>query len=155
MKTFITLRKLFREIAILQSLAGDRLRAALPTNLTEQQFNLLSHLINTENGPETPAQLAHVFQVSRPAMTQLLQRMQRRHQVTLNPTAADGRARLVEITKEGRTAYERVFSALEADFKRLAQPFMGGELDALVAALGTLRRVIESDQEAETARYEP
>lgn len=88
-------------------------------------------------------------------MTQLLQRMQRRHQVTLNPTAADGRARLVEITKEGRTAYERVFSALEADFKRLAQPFTGGELDALVAALGTLRRVIESDQEAETARYEP
>lgn len=73
-----TLRRVFREVAIIQSLATDRLTAVLPPELTVQQFSLMSHLVNTQNGPESPGDLAQIFQVSRPAMTQLLQRLQAR-----------------------------------------------------------------------------
>ena len=67
-----TLRRVFREVAILQSLATDRLTAVLPPDLTVQQFSLMSHLVNTQNGPESPGDLARIFQVSRPAMTQVV-----------------------------------------------------------------------------------
>lgn len=138
-----TLRRIFREVAILQSLATDRLTAVLPPELTVQQFSLMSHLVNTQNGPESPGDLAQIFQVSRPAMTQLLQRLQARGEVTLIASEVDGRARVVHLTAKGQAVYEGVFSRLENDLSAIASLGDESELNELHERLHNLRRFME------------
>jgi DNA-binding MarR family transcriptional regulator len=128
---------LFREIAIVDDLARRRLRDVLPHDLTEAQFGVLNHLRFTGNRHETPGDLARLFDVTRPAMTQLLGRMRSARLVELLPAAHDGRVRHVRLTALGRSRQAEVVEALAADLGRLGRHFSAAELEDL---LGQLRR---------------
>jgi DNA-binding MarR family transcriptional regulator len=137
------LQLLFREIRIIDDEARDRLLAVLPSGLSEHQFSLLSHLSDTTNSDETPSDLARVFRVSRPAMTQTLGRMVRRGLVALHPSTTDGRVRHVRITATGDQARDEVLTALGADFRAMAARTEPREVTDMLEHLRRLRTVVE------------
>lgn len=152
------LQLLFREIRIIDDAARVSLLGALPPELSEQQFAVLSHLRFTSNRDETPGDLARLFHVSRPAMTQLLARLVRRQLVSLQPSAQDGRVRHVTLTDAGRAAHGAVFEALAADLGALAAELRGkpgkAGLEALLADLRQFRNAVESALARSSARKE-
>lgn len=145
------LRLLLREVRIIDDAARTRLLEVLPAGLSEQQFALLDHLVNTSNRNETPSDLARVFRVSRPAMTQLLGRMRRAGLVALRSVANDGRMRVVTITNAGRARRDEVFASLAADLGAISRSLHGLDLTALT---GDLRRVRDA-VEAQVATHAP
>jgi DNA-binding MarR family transcriptional regulator len=138
------LRDLLREVAILDDAVRHVLGRHLPDGVPEAQFAMLNHLRFTRNAAETPADLARVFRVSPPAMTQLLGRMVRGGLVRLAPDAADRRRRHVELTETGRALHERALQALEGDLARLARGLRSAELTTLRDDLRRLRHDAEA-----------
>lgn len=128
---------LLREMAIVSDLARRRLRQALPEGLGEAQFDLLNHLVFTDNRDETPSDLARLFGISRPAMTQTLGRMRSAGLVELVAAPADGRLRHVRLTEIGRDRHRAVLASLEEDASRLGARLAREELETL---LGQTRR---------------
>ncbi len=128
---------LLREMAIVSDLARRSLRRVLPEGLGEAQFEVLNHLVFTGNREETPSDLARLFEITRPAMTQTLGRMRAAGLVELVPAPADGRLRHVRLTATGRARHAEVLAALEQDAERLGARLGAGELEAL---LGQVRR---------------
>lgn len=128
---------LLREMVIVSDLARRSLRRVLPEGLGEAQFEVLSHLVFTGNRDETPSDLARLFGITRPAMTQTLGRMRAAGLVELVPAPADGRVRHVRLTAAGRSRHAGVLAALERDAARLGARLGADELEAL---LGQTRR---------------
>ena len=139
-----TMMLLFREIAIVDDLARRRLREVLPAELTEAQYGVLNHLRFTGNRDETPGDLARLFDVTRPAMTQLLGRMRAAGLVELRPAAHDGRVRHVLLTALGRRRQAEVVDALAVDLGRLGHRFPAAELEDLLGQLRRFRLLAET-----------
>ena len=138
------LRDLLREVAILDDAIRHALGRHLPEGVPEAQFAMLNHLRYTRNHAETPADLARVFRVSPPAMTQLLGRMVRRGLVHLAPDAGDRRRRHVALTETGRALHAQTLHALEEDLARLARGLRSAELATLRDGLRRLRHDAEA-----------
>lgn len=138
------LRDLLREVAILDDAVRHVLGRHLPDGVPEAQFAMLNHLRYTRNAAETPADLARVFRVSPPAMTQLLGRMVRGGLVRLAPDPVDRRRRHVELTETGRTLHEQTLRAVEGDLDRLARGLRSSALTELRDGLRRLRHDAEA-----------
>lgn len=82
------------------------------------------------DGPTRLTTLCETIRVSQPAMTQLIQRLDRRNLVARAPDPEDGRATIIELTENARELLDRL---LDEDNQKLA------------ALMGTLST---SDQEA-------
>ena len=134
---------LFREFAIVDDLARRRLRRILPPDLTEAQYGVLNHLRFTGNRDETPGDLARLFDVTRPAMTQLLGRMRTAGLVDLVPAAHDGRVRHVRLTARGRERQAAVVEDLSADLERLGRRFSATDLESLLQEARRFRLLTE------------
>ncbi|MEE4360492.1 MAG: MarR family transcriptional regulator [Pseudomonadales bacterium] len=143
------LRRLFREIAILEEAARAELCRQLPDAVSEAQFGVLSHLRYTSNAAETPADLARAFRVSRPAMTQMLARMVRGGLVTLEATPEDRRLRHVRLTKLGREAHEHTLAGLDDAFNLVGRAFRSEALTTLFEQIRHLRLLLEAHSRIE------
>ena len=93
--------RLFTEIGIIEQLARNRLERSLPDGLKVPQFGVLNHLVRL-GGEWSPVRLAKAFQVTKGAMTNTLQRLEKRGLVRVSPDPRDRRGKLVGITKAGR-----------------------------------------------------
>ena len=69
--------RFFTEIGIIEQLARNRLERGLPDGLKISQFSVLNHLVRL-GGEWSPARLARAFQVTKGAMTNTLQRLEKR-----------------------------------------------------------------------------
>ena len=136
--------RLFREAAIIDEAVRRHVRHALAPPLTEAGFGVLSHLRFTDNRNETPGDLARLFDVSRPSMTQLLSRLVRDGFVTLHPAPHDGRVRLVQLTPEGRLAHGQVIARVAPFLEGLARRFDAADVAETLERLRTLREALEA-----------
>ena len=93
--------RFFTEIGIIEQLARNRLERSLPGGLKVSQFAVLNHLVRL-GGEWSPVRLANAFQVTKGAMTNTLQRLEKRGLVRVLPDPRDGRGKLVSITRAGR-----------------------------------------------------
>lgn len=101
----------FREIFMLEQLARNRMELALPNDMKISHFTTLSHLVR-KNTPSSPAELASAFQVTRPSMTNTLQKLQAKDYIHISADQNDGRGKLVSITQAGRDAFLEATIAL-------------------------------------------
>lgn len=92
--------RLFSEIGIIEQLARNQLERTLPDGLKISQFSVLNHLVRL-GGEWSPARLARAFQVTKGAMTNTVQRLEKRGLVKVTADPADGRGKLVSITEAG------------------------------------------------------
>ena len=105
----------FRSVHIIQHLSQVRMEKALPGEMLQSHFGVLSHLIRSDDC-KSPADLAALFQVSRPSMTNTLGKLEKMQFIRIRPNPEDGRAKLVEITDAGAKAQQAAIQAIAPMF---------------------------------------
>ncbi|MEM7268029.1 MAG: MarR family transcriptional regulator [Pseudomonadota bacterium] len=126
---------IFTEIKIIEQLAELRIQRVLPHDLQVSQFAVLNHFSNL-GGEKTPAQLAKVFQVTKGAMTNTINRMEKQGLVRVRGDAVDRRRKLVSLTNKGLQVREEAAAAVAPVFADIASEF---GRDRLANALPLLR----------------
>ena len=128
---------LLNEIGIIEQLARNRFERLQADGLRLPHFAVLNHLVRLGDG-RGPAQIARAFQLTKPAMTNTLQRLQARGLVRIEADADDGRAKRVFLTPEGRARRDAAVVAAAADLAPLAAG-LGMVPAALLPGLQALR----------------
>lgn len=105
----------FKEIFTLEQLARNRMERALPNEMKVSHFTALSYLVKKDT-PSSPAELASAFQVSRPTMTNTLQKLEAKNYICVSADLADGRGKLIMITQEGKNIFHIAVQSLAKMF---------------------------------------
>lgn len=134
----------FNEIGIIDQLAGTILERALPAGMTRAQFAVLNHFVRLGHDERSPAQLASAFQVTRPTMTSTLSRLAREGLVAIRDDPADGRAKLVSLTPQGRAARDAAMIAVGTVLPLLDGILDPGEVETILPILRRLRIALDA-----------
>lgn len=135
--------KIFNEVGIIDQLASAAFRKLLPSPLNTSMFGVLNHFVRLGDG-KTPSYLAAAFQVSRPSMTSIIERLAAAGFVRVEQCTQDARTKRIWITEEGRAARE---SAVEATSKLIGsiEADLGTiDLDGLLEMLVKLRSILDN-----------
>jgi DNA-binding MarR family transcriptional regulator len=135
--------RLFMEIGIIEQLARNRLERALPDGLKVSQFGLLSHLARL-GGEWSPARLAAAFQVTKGAMTNNLQRLEKRGLVQVLADPNDGRGKLVTITEAGREMRMRCVASVGPFLEDFSGELPEQDLAATLPVLEKIRMYLDT-----------
>ncbi len=130
---------LLNEIGIIAQLSSNLLEKVMPGEMKVSQFVVLNHFVRL-GGQRTPQELARIFQVSKGAMTNTLQRLEAQDFISLAPDASDGRSKRVAITSAGIEARGRAIEALAPHLKRMEERFNEAELQTALPLLRELRQ---------------
>lgn len=134
--------RFFNEIGIIAQLSSNFADRVLPDGITRAQFSILNHFVRL-GGPFGPARLANSFQVTKGAITQLLQKLETRGLIAVTPDPEDGRGKLVSITETGRAAHRRCVETLTARFGPIAAHVSQDEIDAVLPILERMRKLLD------------
>lgn len=137
--------QLLNEIGIIDQLVQNRLERALPDGLKVSQFVVLNHLVRL-GGAWSPVRLANAFQVTKGAMTNTLQRLEARRLVRVAADPADGRGKLVTITRAGRAMRGRCVDSVAPLLAELSSELSDKELDAALPVLRKVRRYLDENR---------
>ena len=129
--------RFFNEIGIIEQLARARLEGVMPDGLKFSQFIVLNHLVRLE-GNWSPLRLARAFQVTKGAMTNTLQRLAVRKLIKVGVNPKDGRAKIVSLTKAGRSMREACLLSIAPILDEFENEFGS---DTFLQTLPTLENV--------------
>jgi len=135
--------RLFNEIGIIEQLARNRLERSLPDDLKVSQFVVLNHLVRL-GGDWSPARLANAFQVTKGAMTNTLQRLEKRGLVRVLADPRDGRGKLVGITEAGRDMRVRCVESVSPLFTDLSRELSDKDFALVLPVLEKVRNYLDS-----------
>ena len=135
--------RLFTEIGIIEQLARNRLERGLPDGLRMSQFVVLNHLVRL-GGEWSPARLADAFQVTKGAMTNTLQRLEKRGLVRVLADPSDGRGKPVGITEAGRDMRARCVESIGPLFADLSRELSDKDFALVLPVLGKVRKYLDS-----------
>jgi DNA-binding MarR family transcriptional regulator len=96
-----------------------------------------------DHGPLPPSELAERERVRRPTATRIVASLERLGLVTSTPDPADGRARLVAVTADGRELLRRLRRRKTAYLARRVGRLDDEELETLERAAGILERMLD------------
>lgn len=137
------------EFAELFGLAYRRFYRRVPVGehrLTSESIAALQHLV--EAGPLTIAEAAAHLERSQSAMSEMIDRLERRRLVARIADQRDRRRTLVWLTDEGFTALEEAQQVLSE--RRLREAFTTIEPDQRSQLIAALRRLIETPRSQQT-----
>lgn len=132
------------EIAIIGHLADTALAQALPEELSVAGFGVLNHFVRLNVEGESPARLARAFQVTKGAMTYTLQRLEERGYVTIHADPADARAKIVRVTRKGRSARDAAVARVHPGMLALLEAIGAAEFARALPFLIKLRQVLDA-----------
>jgi DNA-binding MarR family transcriptional regulator len=130
------------EIGIISQLSNSALERVLPHRLTSSQFGVLSHFSRL-GGSARPLHLANAFQVTKGAMTNTLQKLEKRGFVDISPDPVDGRAKLVKLTPAGSSAYGECITAVSPLIGQLMSEFDTEQFEKALPFLAELRAFVD------------
>jgi DNA-binding MarR family transcriptional regulator len=130
--------QVFTEIGVIDQMVANRIERALPHGLSHAQFAVLTYFTRY-GGPASPAELAGLFQLTKGAMTNTLQRLEAQGFVAVEPDPADGRRKLVSLTAAGLAAHDAALIALRPMTESLREAFTEAEFEAALPFLKALR----------------
>ncbi len=128
----------FTEIGILEQLSRNRLEANLLYGLKVSQFGVLNHLVRL-GGSWSPSRLAKAFQVTKGAMTNTLQRLEKCGFVQITNDPDDARGKCVVITKTGLNARSECLQSVDPLLTRLSTAISDKEIRAILPTLEKIR----------------
>lgn len=134
--------RLLTEIGIIEQLARSRLERSLPDGMKVSQFVVLNHLVRL-GGAWSPARLAAAFQLTKGAMTNTLQRLERRGLVQIAADPNDGRGKLVSITEAGREMRARCVESLGPMFDDLSSQLSNRDFASALPILEKVRKHLD------------
>ncbi|TWD82814.1 MarR family transcriptional regulator [Kribbella amoyensis] len=133
----------------LTSVLGEftRMNIRLPA-LQRLSFTTLSVLHTlTHDGPKRLSELTATEQVTQPAITQLVTKLERDGLVERHPDPSDGRATLVHITPAGTAITQGRQAERNARLTELADHLTPAERAAIAVALPALARLVQLHRE--------
>lgn len=136
----------FRNIAIIEQLSRARMERALPDGMQASHFGVLSHMTHT-NKKESPAELASIFQVARPSMTNTLQKLAAKDYIVIEQDPNDGRGKLVRITDEGRQAFGRAIQAIGPLYQDTVNTLGSETFEELLPGLDKIRSYMDKNRD--------
>ena len=108
----ITLITLLSEIGVIEQIARSKLDSALPGNLNISNFALLNHF-SRRNEEKTPLQLSKIFNVTKGAMTNTLNKLENLGYIHIRPDWEDARKKLVSISQSGIKARDNAMEIIK------------------------------------------
>ncbi|NVJ96604.1 MAG: MarR family transcriptional regulator [Alphaproteobacteria bacterium] len=135
----------FTEIGIIEQLSRAALERVLPDGMKQPHFGVLNHMVRL-GLDESPAQLASAFQVTRPTMTNTIQKLEAKGYVVVKPDPRDGRAKIVQITDKGRAAREAGLAALGPLMQPLYETLGKDLFEELTPKLSRVRTYMDENR---------
>jgi len=136
----------FRNITIIEQLSRARMERALPDGMQTSHFGVLSHMCHMSR-MESPAELADIFQVARPSMTNTLQKLAAKNYIVIEPDPNDGRGKLVKITDEGRQAFSQAIQAIAPLYEDTVSTLGVDVFKELLPGLDKVRSYMDSNRD--------
>lgn len=135
----------FNELGIIEQLATTHLERELPGGLTKAQFGVLNHMVRLGKR-ESPAELASAFQVTRPTMTNTVQKLEAKGYVEVVAHPSDGRSKVVLITEKGVAIRGEALMALAPLFERIGAALGGDGFARAVPFLQQVRIYLDENR---------
>ncbi|MEL6416263.1 MAG: MarR family transcriptional regulator [Pseudomonadota bacterium] len=142
-----TVFTLFNEIGIINQLSTARFTKVLAPDLNPSEFSVLNHFVRLGDG-KSPSYLASVFQVTKPSMTAILGKLERKGYVEIVGSEEDRRRKVVTITKSGRAARERGIEAMAPLAAIVLQHQDISKLEKILPTLQALREFLDTERNA-------
>lgn len=137
--------RVLNEIGIVQQLAAARFAAVLPHGMSVAQFAVLNHFARL-GGERSVVALARAFQVTKPTMGELVQKLAAKGFLAVRPDPHDKRSKRVGLTAAGRAARDEAIAALGPDIAALERA-LGREFFAgLLGPLARLRAWLDENR---------
>lgn len=138
---------LFNEIGIINQLSTARFARVLAPDLNPSEFGVLNHFVRLGDG-KSPSYLAKAFQVTKPSMTAILGKLERKGYVEIVGSADDRRRKIVTITTSGRQARNRGLKAMAPLAAILEANQDVTKLAKILPTLQALREFLDAERNA-------
>ncbi len=135
--------RLLTEVGIIDQLARNLLERNLPNELKVSQFAVLNHLVRL-GGEWSPLRLANAFQVTKGAMTNTIQRLEKRSLVKVVGDPEDGRGKLISITDKGVAMRARCVQSVGPLIADLSAEITDKELSRALPVLEKVRKQLDA-----------
>jgi DNA-binding MarR family transcriptional regulator len=137
-----TLKTVLEDLSALQALRITSLRAqTLHGDISLPQLHILSTL--EAGGPMTVSALAHLFSVSLPSASSILDRLEDRGYVERSRTDSDRRVVTVEITAPGRSLVAEFTGLKRDEMVRIMAAMTDQEVNDFTTGIAALRTAVE------------
>jgi DNA-binding MarR family transcriptional regulator len=141
----INLLILLSEIATIEQLARNQLDNALPKNLNISSFSVLNHFSGSK-AEKTPLQLARSFHVTKGAMTNTLNKLEKLGYIHIRPDWNDARKKLVSISQSGIDARNHAIKSIKPILDEIIMKTDHVTKKSLLGDLRSFRESIEKNK---------
>ena len=136
---------LLSEIATIEQLARNKLDNALPNDLNISSFSVLNHFSGSR-AEKTPLQLARSFHVTKGAMTNTLNKLEKQGYIHVRPDWNDARKKCVSISQSGIDARNNAMKSIKPILDEIIQKTDHMTKKSLLGDLRNFREAIENDK---------
>ena len=141
----INLLILLSEIATIEQLARNKLDNALPKDLNISSFSVLNHFSGSR-AEKTPLQLARSFHVTKGAMTNTLNKLEKQGYIHVRPDWNDARKKCISISQSGIDARNNAMKSIKPILDEIIQKTDHMTKKSLLVDLRNFREAIENDK---------
>ena len=138
---------LFNEIGIIDQLATARFARVLAPDLNPSEFGVLNHFVRLP-GEKSPTRVAKAFQMTKPSMTAILTKLERKGYIEIRGSDEDRRRKIVTITEAGKAARERGIVAIAPLAKIVLENQDVSQLEKILPTLQALREFLDAERNA-------
>ena len=136
---------LLSEIGTIEQLARNKLDNALPKDLNISSFSVLNHFSGSR-AEKTPLQLARSFHVTKGAMTNTLNKLEKQGYIHVRPDWNDARKKCVSISQSGIDARNNAIKSIKPILDEIIQKTNHMTKKSLLGDLRNFREAIENDK---------
>ena len=136
---------LLSEIGTIEQLARNKLDNALPKDLNISSFSVLNHFSGSR-AEKTPLQLARSFHVTKGAMTNTLNKLEKQGYIHVRPDWNDARKKCVSISQSGIDARNNAMKSIKPILDEIIQKTNHMTKKSLLGDLRNFREAIENDK---------
>lgn len=138
---------LFNEIGIINQLSTARFAKVLAPDLNPSEFGVLNHFVRLGDA-KSPSYLAKAFQMTKPSMTAILGKLERKGYVEIVGSVEDRRRKIVTLTDAGRAARDRGIASMAPLAAIIMEHQDLGELEKILPTLQALREFLDAERNA-------
>ena len=136
---------LLSEIGTIEQLARNKLDNALPKDLNISSFSVLNHFSGSR-AEKTPLQLARSFHVTKGAMTNTLNKLEKQGYIHVRPDWNDARKKCISITQSGINARNNAMKSIKPILDEIIQKTDHMTKKSFLGDLRNFREAIENDK---------
>ena len=136
---------LFSEISTIDQLLKSKLSKELPTGMEVSHFSILNYFV-LSGGEKTPVQLAKIFNLTKGAITNTLNKLLAAGYIHIRPDWDDARSKLISISTAGKSARDRAVASIEPILNDLMKVMGADKTKSIIPFLRDLRILLNNEE---------